>query len=180
MMTASLFRLLADRAFCAGQISHKRHKKHKGVQEDNRRSGLVGKMLRSGNSKIQDTADINRLCDIIRRTSFEIHKFFRSGHLEKIYENALAHRLRKLGIQVAQQHPLDVFDEDGTLLGRLSADLFVANELVIEVKACRSLVDEHVAQLLGYLRASRIEHGLLINFGGQKFQIKKYILSKDA
>lgn len=53
-------------------------------------------------------------------------------------------------------------------------------EIVIEVKACRVLVDEHIAQLLGYLRASRIEHGLLINFGGQKFQIKKYILSKDA
>lgn len=150
------------------------------MQEENHRGGLVGKVLGSGNSKIQDTAEINRLCDVVRQTSFEIHKFFRSGHLEKIYENDLAHRLRKLGIQVSQQHPLDVFDEDGTLLGHLSADLFVANELAIEVKACRSLVDEHVAQLLGYLRASRIEHGLLINFGGQKFQIKKYILSKDA
>jgi GxxExxY protein len=73
---------------------------------------------------------------------------------------------------------LDVFDEDGTLLGHFCADLFVANQLV-EVKACRSLVDEHIAQLLGYLRASRIEHGLLINFGGQKLQIKKYILSRD-
>jgi GxxExxY protein len=75
---------------------------------------------------------------------------------------------------------LDVFDEDGTLLGHFCPDLFVANKLVVEVKACRSLVDEHIAQLLGYLRASRIEHGLLINFGGQKFQIKKYILSRDA
>jgi GxxExxY protein len=65
-------------------------------------------------------------------------------------------------------------------LGHLSADLFVANKLVIEVRACRALVDEHIAQLLGYLRAFRIEHGLLINFGGQRFQIKKYILSRDA
>jgi GxxExxY protein len=150
------------------------------MQESNHRSALLEKMLWSGNPGVQDPADINKLCDIIRQTSFEIHKFFRSGHLEKIYENALAHRLTKLGIQVTQQHPLDVFDEDGTLLGHLSADLFVANKLVIEVKACRTLVDEHTAQLLGYLRASRIEHGLLVNFGGQKFQIKKYILSKDA
>lgn len=117
---------------------------------------------------------------VIRETSFDIHNFFRSGHLEKIYENALAHRLRKLGIEVKQQHPLDVFDEDGALLGHLNADLFVANKLVIEVKGCWSLVDEPVAQLLGYLRASRIEHGLLINFGGQKFQIKKYVLSRPA
>jgi GxxExxY protein len=150
------------------------------MEEGNQESALLEKMLRAGDAYVQGPDDINGLCDIIRQTGFEIHKFFRSGHLEKIYENALAHRLTKLGIQVAQQHPLDVFDEDGTLLGHLSADLFVANELVIEVKACRALVDEHIAQLLGYLRASRIEHGLLINFGGQKSQIKKYILSRDA
>ena len=150
------------------------------MQDSNHGSPLLDKMLRAGSPKAQDPDDINKLCDIIRQTSFEIHKFFRSGHLEKIYENALAHRLTKLGIEVTQQHPLDVFDEDGTLLGHLSADLFVAKKLIIEVKACRVLVDEHIAQLLGYLRASRIEHGLLINFGGQKFQIKKYILSRDA
>ena len=150
------------------------------MKDGNYRSALLDKMFRVGDPTGQDSAGINELCDIIRQTSFEIHKFFRSGHLEKIYENALAHRLTKLGIQVTQQHPLDVFDEDGTLLGHLSADLFVANRIVIEVKACRALVDEHVAQLLGYLRASRIEHGLLINFGGQKFQIKKYILSRDT
>jgi len=60
------------------------------------------------------------------------------------------------------------------------ADLFVAGKLVVEIKACRCLVDDHVAQLLGYLRASRIEHGLLINFGSPKLQIKKYILNKDG
>ena len=150
------------------------------MEERGHRSALLEDMLRAGDPKVHGANDINKLCDIIRQTSFEIHKFLRSGHLEKIYENALAHRLTKLGIEVTQQHPLDVFDEDGTLLGHLSADLFVANKIVIEVKACRVLVDEHVAQLLGYLRASRIEHGLLINFGAQKFQIKKYILSKDA
>ena len=150
------------------------------MQESNLRRALIEKTLRSGDPNPQDPADINKLCDIIRQTSFEIHKFFPSGHLEKIYENALAHRLTKLGIQVTQQHQLDVFDEDGTLLGHLNADLFVANKLVIEVKACRALVDDHIAQLLGYFRASRIEHGLLINFGGQTFQIKKYILSRDA
>lgn len=149
------------------------------MQESDHPSSPLEKILRPRDASVQGPADINKLCDVIRETSFAIHKFFRSGHLEKIYENALAHRLRKLGIEVMQQEPLDVFDEDGTLLGHLSADLFVANRLVVEVKACRALVDEHIAQLLGYLRASRIEHGLLINFGGQKFQIKKYILSRE-
>ena len=123
--------------------------------------------------------NINQLCDVIRETSFEIHRYLRSGHLEKIYENALAHRLRKREIDVKQQFPLQVFDEDGTLLGSFSADLLVEERLIIELKACRTLVDEHVAQLLGYLRASRIEHGLLINFGAPKLQIKKYILSRE-
>jgi len=143
------------------------------------RSSLIERLLQPADSNARGSADINRLCDIIRQTSFEIHKFLRSGHLEKIYENALALRLTKIGIEVVQQHPLEVSDEDGTLLGHLCADLFVAKQLIIEVKACRGLVDEHIAQLLGYLRASRIEHGLLINFGGQKLQIKKYILNQQ-
>jgi len=148
--------------------------------EERNSSQLLERIIRPESPDVWDQRDINKLCDIIRQTSFDIHKFLRSGHLEKIYENALTHRLTKLGIQVVQQHLLDVFDEDGTQLGHFCADLFVANKLVVEVKACRVLIDEHIAQLLGYLRASRIEHGLLINFGGQKFQIKKYILSRDT
>ena len=67
--------------------------------------------------------------------------------------------------------------EDGTLLGEFRADLFIDDRLVVELKAVRYALDEHVAQLLGYLRASRIEHGLLINFGAPRFQIKKYIMN---
>ena len=114
---------------------------------------------------------VMQLCDIVRETGFAIHCSHRSGHAEKIYENALVNRLRKQGLEVKQQHPVKVFDEDGTLLG----DFFVENELIVELKAARLVADEHVAQLLGYLRASRIEHGLLVNFGAAKFQIKKYI-----
>jgi GxxExxY protein len=149
------------------------------MQQGKQPSALIEGLMRP-DGQAQKLTEVNKLCDVIRETSFAIHKYFRSGHLEKIYENVLAHRLTKLGIPVVQQHPLDVFDEDGTLLGHFCAHLFVANILVVEVKACRVLVDEHIAQLLGYLRASRVEHGLLINFGGQKFQIKKYILSKDT
>ena len=123
------------------------------------------------------TGDIFTLCDVIRETSFEIHKYLRSGHREQIYENALAHRLRKQGINLEQQQEVRVFDEDGTLLGHLKADLLVENRLICEIKGCRALVDEHVAQLLGYLRASRLEHGLLINFGASRLEIKKYILT---
>ena len=124
--------------------------------------------------------EINQLCDIIRETSFEIHCYHRNGHLEKIYENALVHRLRKKGIAVKQQHALSVYDEDGTLLGDFYADLFVGGKLIVELKACNTIANEYIAQLLGYLRASRIEHGLLVNFGAPELQVKKYVLSDNV
>jgi GxxExxY protein len=118
----------------------------------------------------------NDLCDKVRETAYAIHLYHGHGHLEKIYENALAHRLRKAGLNVGQQCPLQVLDEDGTILGDYLADLFVENELLVELKACKTLADEHTAQLLGYLKSSRRNHGLLINFGSYKFEIKKYVL----
>ena len=121
--------------------------------------------------------DIMKLCDVVRETGYAAHRYLRNGHVEKVYENSLANRLRKKGLKVIQQHPLSVFDEDGTLLGDFYADLFLDDRLIVELKAVRYASDEHVAQLLGYLRASRIEHGLLINFGAPRFQIKKYILN---
>jgi len=120
---------------------------------------------------------INELCDLIRETSYAIHLYHGHGHLEKVYENALAHRLYKQGLHIQQQHPIHVFDEDGTLIGHYMADLFVEHALIVELKAAKAMAPEHIAQLLGYLKSTHIEHGLLINFGSYKFEIKKYILT---
>jgi GxxExxY protein len=123
--------------------------------------------------------EIFSLCDRIRETCFALHRHLRHGHVEKVYENGLAHRRRKQDLHTVQQHPLNVFDEDGTLLGEFFADLFVERRLIVEIKAVRALADEHVAQVLGYLRASRLEHGLLVNFGAPKLEIRKYALSSS-
>ncbi len=117
------------------------------------------------------------LCDHVRETAFALHRYHRHGHTEKTYENGLAHRLRKQGLRVTQQHPVHVYDEDGTVLGEYFADLLVEDQLIVELKACRALVDEHIAQLLGYLRSGRREHGLLINFGSPILQVRKFALS---
>ncbi len=127
---------------------------------------------------MSNTTNIMELSDIVRETAFAIHCYHKNGHLEKVYENALVHRLRKAGWDVKQQHPLKVYDEDGTLIGDYYADLFIDDRLIVELKATKSLADEHTAQLLGYLRASRNEHGLLMNFGGSKFEIRKFVLSQ--
>ncbi len=121
--------------------------------------------------------EILRLVDVIRQTSYEVHKYLRSGFTEKIYENALANRLRKLGIRAEQQQCVRVFDEDGTLLGLFKTDILINRQLICEIKSCSILVDAHTSQLLGYLRATRLQHGMLINFGAPKLEIKKYILT---
>jgi GxxExxY protein len=78
---------------------------------------------------------------------------------------------------VAQQLPIKVLDEDGTPLGDYVADLFVDDRLIVELKAVRVLAEEHTAQILGYLKSTRIEHGLLINFGSARFEVRKFALS---
>ena len=118
--------------------------------------------------------EIKSLCDQVRQTAYHIHVYHGHGHLEKVYENALANRLRKAGLTVVQQHPISVFDEDGTLIGDYLADLWIEGRLIIELKTARTLAPEHEAQILGYLKSSRMEHGLLINFGSYKFQIRKF------
>ena len=120
-----------------------------------------------------------QLADIIRQTAFEAHTFLRHGHNEKVYENSLRNRLRQKNLAVEQQRPISVYDEDGSLLGEFFADLIVNQEFIIELKAVRALADEHTAQILGYLRASRHEHAMLINFGAPRIQFQKYIFCQS-
>jgi GxxExxY protein len=119
------------------------------------------------------------LCDQVRETAYDIHLYHGHGRLEKVYENALAHRLRKAGLDVKQRYPLTVYDEDGTLLGDYLADLLVEGVLIVELKTAKTLAPEHEAQILGYLKSARLEHGLLINFGSPKFAVRKFVWSED-
>jgi len=166
-------------AKAAATKRHKRHKKEMEEQDNGRRytrRGSECSKLSAEGDKTMDDNGIFKLCDVIRETSFSLHQYLRHGHLEKVYENGLAHRLRKAGIVAVQQFPLEVRDEDGTVLGEYCADLFVANVLIVELKAARALANEHMAQLLGYLRGCNVRHGLLINFGTPKLEIKKFVL----
>ncbi len=75
---------------------------------------------------------------------------------------------------IKQQEPLTAYDEDGAVIGEYFADILVEHQLIVELKECKNLSTEHEEQLLGYLKTSKVEHGLLINFGSFKFQIKKF------
>jgi GxxExxY protein len=127
-------------------------------------------------TKVEDGLEVLRLCDQIRQVAFDLHRYLRHGHLEKVYENGLAQKLRKVGLRVQQQFPLQVVDEDDTRLGDYYADLFVEDCLIVELKSCKAIAQEHVAQILGYLRASGQRHAMLINFGSQNIDIRKFVL----
>jgi GxxExxY protein len=86
------------------------------------------------------------------------------GFLEKVYENALTVELRERGFQVEQQEPINVYYH-GILVGEYYADLLIEGCVIVEIKAVEKLCEEHSIQLLNYLKATKIEVGLLVNFG---------------
>jgi len=86
------------------------------------------------------------------------------GFLEKVYENAMAIELRRMGIKAEQQVKINVYYA-GQIVGEYFADFVVEDVVIVELKAVRYILKEHEAQLLNYLRATPYEVGLLLNFG---------------
>ena len=113
-------------------------------------------------------------CDKIRQIAYDLHVYLGVGYLEKVYENGLKHRLEKAGYKVQTQVPIQVRDEDGFLLGDYVADMIV-DGLIIELKAVSSITQTHIAQVINYLKVTGREHGLLINFGSERFQCRKVV-----
>jgi GxxExxY protein len=118
------------------------------------------------------------LTGLVRQVSYETHLHFGTGFLEKVYENALARRLRKKGLNVLQQVPVVVRDEDGAEVGDYYADLLVNDALIVELKAVKNLANEHWAQVINYLKATRYNVGLLVNFGSSKFQFRRVVFTR--
>jgi len=99
------------------------------------------------------------------------------GFLEKVYENALAHELRKAELRVTQQHNITVH-YDGLTVGEYVADLLVEERILIELKACKELDEIHLAQCLNYLKATGMPICLLMNFGKPKIQIRRLMMDR--
>ncbi len=95
---------------------------------------------------------------------YEVYRELGHGFLEKIYEEAMVRVLKAKGLEVRQQAAVPVWFR-GDKIGSYDADLVVANSVIVELKACKTVDPSHEAQLLHYLRATEIEVGLLVNFG---------------
>ncbi len=96
------------------------------------------------------------------------------GFLEKVYENALAHELRKSGLTARQQHAINVL-YDGVVVGEYLADILVNDCVILELKTVKALDDVHMAQCLNYLKATGLNLCLLINFGTPRVQVKRVV-----
>jgi GxxExxY protein len=101
---------------------------------------------------------------LILKAYYNVYNQLGYGFLEKVYENALLIELRKFGLECVAQNSIEVF-YDNVKVGFYFADIVVNNCVIIEIKAAKSLCEEHEAQLTNYLRATDIEVGMLLNFG---------------
>ena len=123
---------------------------------------------------IKDEAYLNSLTEQIIGCAYAVGNTLGYGFLEKVYENAMAHELIKGGLEVSRQYPIAVY-YDGVNVGDFCADLFVENEIIVELKAVKNLDGIHLAQCLNYLKATEKKLGLLINFGQNKVDVKRIV-----
>lgn len=105
-----------------------------------------------------------KLTEQIIGVFYDVYNELGYGFLEKVYENALVIRLRKHGLEVAQQQPIHVFF-DGEEVGHYVADLIVERKVIVEVKAVKKIENTHKRQLTNYLKATDAQVGLILNFG---------------
>ncbi len=109
---------------------------------------------------------------LIIQAFYTVYNSLGYGFLEKVYANALEIELRKLGLKVVPRVQI-VVHYDGQTVGEYEADLLVADAVIVELKATRTLAPEHEAQLLNYLKATVYEVGLLLNFGPTPQVVRK-------
>jgi GxxExxY protein len=99
------------------------------------------------------------------------------GFLEKVYQNAILEELKTKGFEVEAQKKILVHYKE-KIVGEYYADIIVNNKVIIELKSCETLLQEHEIQLLNYLKATEIEVGLLLNFG-KRVAFKRKIFTNN-
>lgn len=118
--------------------------------------------------------ELNQVTQIVIGCAFKVSNTLGVGFLERVYENALVHELRKTVLQVEQQKPLQVW-YGGVIVGNYVADLLIEEAVIVELKAVTALDNKHFAQCMNYLKATELTLGLVINFGSPKVEIKRVV-----
>lgn len=116
--------------------------------------------------------EINALSRKVIGCAFTVLNTLGPGFLEKVYENALAHEMRKQGLDLEQQHPVRVH-YDNVIVGEYFTDIIAEGRLIIELKVAKSFDDAHRAQCLNDLKASGLKLALLLNFSKPRLEIER-------
>jgi len=117
---------------------------------------------------------LDQITEKVIGCAYTIGNILGCGFLEKVYENALAHEIRRLGLEVNQQYAIKVF-YDNIIVGEYFTDLLVNDCVMVELKAVSQLDNIHTAQCLNYLKATGLKVCLLINFGKPKIEVKRIV-----
>jgi len=120
-----------------------------------------------------DSLKYKDITDIILKSFYEVYNELGDGFFESVYENALYIVLTGYGLSVERQKDVSVFFR-GNIIGDFKTDLIVNEKVIVELKAVRTFDPAHEAQLINYLKATNIEVGLLLNFGG-KPEFKRFV-----
>lgn len=115
------------------------------------------------------------LTEKIIKAFYKVYNTLGYGFLEKVYANALAYELQKAGLVVQQEQSISVYYEEHEV-GVYRSDLIVESKVIVEVKAISVLTDAHKNQTINYLKATRMEVGLVLNFGPSP-EVKRVVLS---
>ncbi|MCM1141138.1 MAG: GxxExxY protein [Muribaculum sp.] len=116
---------------------------------------------------------------IIKEAAYQVRLLLAPGYLESVYQNALVVELRQRGIFVEKEASIEVRYK-GVVVGDFRADILVEKRIIIELKAVSEIHPVHEAQLVNYLNATCLDHGVLINYGGAKyaFRVKDRIYNR--
>ena len=126
---------------------------------------------------MEDQAE--RIKDVAERVigcAYTVSNALGVGFLEKVYENALAHEMRRAGLDLEAQHPITIH-YDGVIVGEYTADLLVEACVLVELKTVKSFDNVHLAQCLNYLKATGMKMCLLLNFGNPRMEYKRIVLN---
>lgn len=116
--------------------------------------------------------DKKELIEAVIDCAYKVRGQLVAGYAESVYKNAMVVELRKHGLRYTTEKTLKVYYDD-FVVGEYKADIVVEDCLILELKAVQNLVTAHSVQLVNYLTATGIDDGLLINFGGEKIEIKR-------
>ncbi|HEX8287424.1 MAG TPA: GxxExxY protein [Pyrinomonadaceae bacterium] len=118
---------------------------------------------------------INQITEKIIGSAYKVSNSLGCGFLERVYENALAHEIKKFGLKVEHQRKIKVFYEN-VEVGVYEPDLLVEDLVIVELKTVRTIEDVHKAQCLNYLKATGMKICLLINFGNPRIEVKRIVM----